>query len=210
MKPSSPRRRSATASTSGEADTTRATTARAPSGSWFSSVVGIIGVAVFTRAKSRTQLRMRLSLICAEPRTQAPSSPPFVRDQRRRAGSERLPTIPPPMHSERRRPARCLPMLDINLLRKDLAHVVQRLERRKAPQPFLDVERFSALENERKAIQTRTEELQARRNALSKEIGQRKAKGLDTAETMAEVANVGDALKISAERLEVIQAELSA
>jgi seryl-tRNA synthetase len=53
-------------------------------------------------------------------------------------------------------------MLDITLLRKDLAHVVQRLERRKSPQPYLDVERFGALETERKAIQTRTEELQAR------------------------------------------------
>ena len=87
-------------------------------------------------------------------------------------------------------------MLDITLLRKDLAHVVQRLERRKSPQPYLDVERFGALESERKAIQTRTEELQARRNALSKEIGQRKAKGQDTGATMAEVASVGDALKI--------------
>ena len=68
-------------------------------------------------------------------------------------------------------------MLDITLLRKDLAYVVQRLERRKSPQPYLDVERFGALETERKANQTRTEELQARRNTLSKEIGQRKAKG---------------------------------
>jgi seryl-tRNA synthetase len=101
-------------------------------------------------------------------------------------------------------------MLDITLLRKDLAHVVQRLERRKSPQPYLDVERFATLEAERKAIQTRTEELQARRNTLSKEIGQRKAKGQDTVATMAEVASVGDALKISADRLDVIQAELSA
>jgi seryl-tRNA synthetase len=62
-------------------------------------------------------------------------------------------------------------MLDISLLRKDLAHVVARLETRASPQPFLDVARFSALENERKALQTRTEELQARRNVLSREIG---------------------------------------
>ena len=58
-------------------------------------------------------------------------------------------------------------MLDITLLRKDLATVVARLETRKSPQPFLDVARFSALEAERKALQTRTEELQARRNSLS-------------------------------------------
>ena len=47
-------------------------------------------------------------------------------------------------------------MLDINLLRRDLAGVVARLESRKKPQPFLDVDRFSALEAERKRIQTRT------------------------------------------------------
>ena len=101
-------------------------------------------------------------------------------------------------------------MLDINLLRKDLAHVVARLEARKSPQPFLDVERFVALEAERKTIQTRTEELQARRNSLSKQIGQLKAKGEDSAATMAEVAGIADALKASAERLEVIQGELAA
>ncbi|MDP1789002.1 MAG: serine--tRNA ligase, partial [Methylibium sp.] len=101
-------------------------------------------------------------------------------------------------------------MLDINLLRKDLEGVVARLETRKSPQPFLDVERFSALEAERKAIQTRTEELQARRNSLSKQIGQLKAKGEDTAAVMAEVGGIGDGLKASAERLEVIQSELHA
>ena len=92
-------------------------------------------------------------------------------------------------------------MLDINLLRKDLDGVVARLAMRKSPQPFLDVERFRALEAERKTIQTRTEELQARRNSLSKQIGQLKGKGEDTAAPMAEVAGIGDALKASAERL---------
>ena len=48
-------------------------------------------------------------------------------------------------------------MLDINLLRKDLASVVARLEARKTPQTFLDVAAFRALEAERKTIQTRTE-----------------------------------------------------
>ena len=101
-------------------------------------------------------------------------------------------------------------MLDITLLRRDLAQVVARLERRKSPQPFLDVERFAALEHERKAIQTKTEELQARRNALSKQIGQLKARGGDTSAVMAEVGGIGDDLKASAERLEAIQAELAA
>jgi seryl-tRNA synthetase len=100
-------------------------------------------------------------------------------------------------------------MLDINLLRKDLAHVVARREARKTPQPFLDVPRFQSLEAERKAIQTRTEELQAQRNSLSKQIGQLKGKGQDTGELMAQVAGIGDALKSSAERLEAIQADLS-
>ena len=101
-------------------------------------------------------------------------------------------------------------MLDINLLRKDLGAVVAGLEKRKSPQPFLDVDRFTALEAERKSIQSRTEELQARRNTLSKQIGQLKAKGEDTASVMAEVGGLGDSLKASAEQLDVIQAELSA
>ena len=62
-------------------------------------------------------------------------------------------------------------MLDISLLRKDLDAVVRRLEARKTPQPFLDVEAFRRLEAERKTIQTRTEELQSRRIQLSQQIG---------------------------------------
>ena len=100
-------------------------------------------------------------------------------------------------------------MLDITLLRKDLASVVATLEKRKTPQTFLDVTRFQSLESERKTLQTRTEELQARRNSLSKQIGHLKAKGEDTATVMAEVGGLADGLKSSAERLEAIQAELS-
>ncbi len=103
---------------------------------------------------------------------------------------------------------RLSPMLDITLLRKDLAQVVNRLDKRQSPQPFLDVERFSALESERKSLQTHTEDLQARRNSLSKQIGQRKAKGEDTAGVMADVAGLGDELEASAERLDVIQGEM--
>jgi seryl-tRNA synthetase len=99
-------------------------------------------------------------------------------------------------------------MLDINLLRRDLDGVVAQLQRRKNPQPFLDVERFTALEAERKAIQTATEQRQARRNAISKQIGQAKARGEDVAPLMAEVAGIADALKAGADRLEQIQAEL--
>lgn len=99
-------------------------------------------------------------------------------------------------------------MLDINLLRRDLPCVVARLERRKSPQPFLDVDRFSALEAERKKIQTRTEELQAQRNATSKQIGQLKGRGEDTSALMAQVSGIADELKSGAERLEQIQADL--
>ena len=101
-------------------------------------------------------------------------------------------------------------MLDITLLRKDLAAVVARLEARRSPQPFLDVARFQELEAQRKTIQTRTEELQAQRNALSKQIGTLKAKGEDASAVMAQVAAIPDALKASADQLELIQAELHA
>ena len=100
-------------------------------------------------------------------------------------------------------------MLDINQLRRDLPAVVARLEARKTPQPFLDVPRFTALETERKGVQIRTEELQARRNSLSKQIGQAKGRGEDTAPLMAEVAGIADEMKAGSERLDAIQAELN-
>jgi seryl-tRNA synthetase len=100
-------------------------------------------------------------------------------------------------------------MIDINLLRRDLDGVIARLETRANPQPFLDRDRFAALEAERKRIQTHTEELQAKRNALSKQIGQLKAKGQDTAAVMAEVGGLGDELDASAARNEVVQAEIA-
>jgi seryl-tRNA synthetase len=99
-------------------------------------------------------------------------------------------------------------MLDINLLRRDLNGVVAQLQRRKNPQPYLDVAAYSALEAERKQIQTRTEQLQASRNATSKQIGMAKGKGEDTSALMAQVAGIADELKTGAERLDLIQAEL--
>ena len=105
-------------------------------------------------------------------------------------------------------------MLDINLLRKDLPSVLARLETRKSPQAFLPVDAFTALEAERKTIQTRTEELQAKRNSLSKQIGQLKAKGaagqaeVDT--VMAQTADIKSELDTSAARLEGIQADMQA
>ncbi len=99
-------------------------------------------------------------------------------------------------------------MLDINLLRKDLASAIARLETRKNPQTFLNVEAFGELEAERKRLQMRTEELQGRRNSLSKQIGQMKAKGESAAAVMAEVGGLKDELDASAQGLDEIQTQL--
>ena len=99
-------------------------------------------------------------------------------------------------------------MLDILLLRKDLDAAVARLETRKKPQAFLNVEKFRALETERTTLQTRTEELQSQRNSLSKQIGMLKAKGESTDQVMAGVASIKTELDASAVRLEALQAEL--
>ncbi|MES2509516.1 MAG: serine--tRNA ligase [Pseudomonadota bacterium] len=99
-------------------------------------------------------------------------------------------------------------MLDINLLRKDLPSAIARLETRKKPQAFLNVESFQALEAERKSLQSRTEELQNQRNTLSKQIGQLKSKGEDATAVMAQVTASKAELESSATRLEQIQAEL--
>jgi len=103
-------------------------------------------------------------------------------------------------------------MLDILMLRKDLASVVARLQTRKNPQPYLNVAAFEALETERKAIQTRTEALQSTRNRLSKQIGMLMGQGeKDAAEAAkGEVSALKGELDASAERLEQIQHELQA
>jgi len=103
-------------------------------------------------------------------------------------------------------------MLDILLLRKDLDTAIARLETRKKPQPFLNVEAFQALEAERKTLQTRTEELQSQRNQLSKQIGMLMGKGdKEGAEAAkAQVAAGKVELEQSAARLEQILAELQA
>ena len=102
-------------------------------------------------------------------------------------------------------------MLDVLLLRKDLDSVIARLATRKNPQPYLNVEAFRALEAERKTLQMRTEELQAQRNQLSKQIGQLMVKGeKEAAEAAkAQVAAFKNELDASAQRLESIQAELA-
>ncbi|WP_338910914.1 serine--tRNA ligase [Mycetohabitans rhizoxinica] len=97
-------------------------------------------------------------------------------------------------------------MLDITLLRKDIDAVAQRLADRGYT---LDVAAFQALESERRRLQTHTEDLQSRRNSLSKQIGAMKGRGEDTSAVMAQVTGIGDEMKASALQLEEVQAKLS-
>ena len=96
-------------------------------------------------------------------------------------------------------------MLDIQALRTDLEGVVAKLNSRKFK---LDTAKFTALEAERKAVQTRTQELQAKRNHASKQIGIAKSNGDDISTIMAEVAGLGKQLKADETRLAEIQTEL--
>jgi seryl-tRNA synthetase len=98
-------------------------------------------------------------------------------------------------------------MIDIQLLRKDIDNVAARLATRKFQ---LDVAGFNALEAERKAIQMRTEDLQSKRNSLSKQIGMLKGKGEDTTAVMTEVSGLGDELKANETALTEVQAKLAA
>ena len=83
-------------------------------------------------------------------------------------------------------------MLDTNLLRSDLDNVAAKLLIKKFK---FDKELFLSLEEKRKALQIKMEELQAKRNATSKQIGILKSKGEDVASVMGEVAGLGDELK---------------
>jgi seryl-tRNA synthetase len=97
-------------------------------------------------------------------------------------------------------------MLDINALRKDIEAVAARLRSR----PFdLNVAAFNALEAERRQVQVATEELQARRNALSKQVGLLKSRGEDASAVLAEVASIPDAVKTQEAKLADVQARLS-
>jgi seryl-tRNA synthetase len=93
-------------------------------------------------------------------------------------------------------------MLDIQLLRKDLPAVVAGLKRRGFE---FDVAAFQKLEDERRKLQLRTEELQARRNALSKQVGALKGKGEDASAVLAQVAGIGDEAKANEAALADVQ-----
>ena len=98
-------------------------------------------------------------------------------------------------------------MLDIQQLRNDLDNVVARLAARKFAFP---AEEFKALEAQRKTIQTNTENLQAKRNTASKQIGIAKSKGEDASAILAEVAGLGDELKAAEAQLNDVQAKMQA
>ena len=93
-------------------------------------------------------------------------------------------------------------MLDIQLLRKDLPAVIAGLARRGVT---FDEAAFRALEDERKGLQVRTEELQAKRNALSRQVGMLKGKGEDATAVLAEVGGIGEELKANETALGSVQ-----
>lgn len=97
-------------------------------------------------------------------------------------------------------------MLDPKLLRSDLEFCQQQLARRGYE---LDMEMFSALEEKRKDLQIRTQELQKERNAKSKAIGQAKAKGEDASAILTAVADLGDELRAAEEKLNTYQIQLN-
>jgi seryl-tRNA synthetase len=97
-------------------------------------------------------------------------------------------------------------MLDPNQLRKDLPAVMQALALRGID---FDAERFHQLEARRKSVQVETEALQARRNAVSKLIGQLKSKGEDAAKEMAESQQIPARLKELEAELAAVQGELN-
>ncbi|MDQ3185593.1 MAG: serine--tRNA ligase [Pseudomonadota bacterium] len=96
-------------------------------------------------------------------------------------------------------------MLDIQLLRTDLAHVARLLATRGHTFPVTE---FNALEAQRKTLQTHTQELQARRNAVSRQVGNAKGRGEDITVILAEVANLGDELRQAEVQLEQTQTAL--
>jgi seryl-tRNA synthetase len=97
-------------------------------------------------------------------------------------------------------------MIDPQLLRKDIAAVAARLATRKFQ---LDVEKFNTLESERKSLQTRTEQLQAKRNQLTKAIGIKRGNGEDAAAEMADATQINVDMESGVARLAILQVEIA-
>ena len=98
-------------------------------------------------------------------------------------------------------------MLDAKLVRTQPQLLAERLATRGFA---LDLAQLDALESRRKAVQTRTETLQAERNSRSKSIGQAKARGEDIQPLLADVDRMGNELAEAKQELEGIQLELDA
>ncbi|EKE79848.1 serine--tRNA ligase [Idiomarina xiamenensis] len=96
-------------------------------------------------------------------------------------------------------------MLDAKYFRTDIAEAAERLQSRGYT---LDVASLEALESRRKALQVKTESLQAERNSRSKAIGKAKASGEDIQPLLAAVADLGDQLEQAKEQLKALQVEL--
>jgi seryl-tRNA synthetase len=96
-------------------------------------------------------------------------------------------------------------MLDPKLIRNNAEEVAEKL---RVKGYELDVARLAELENQRKQLQIDTENLQAERNATSKQIGMLKSKGEDASEVMAKVGAIGKQLDASKKQLSELQAEL--
>ncbi len=98
-------------------------------------------------------------------------------------------------------------MLDPKLLRSELEETARQLSRRGVT---LDMQKITALESQRKALQVLTQTLQSERNSSAKAIGKAKATGADAVPLLAAVADLGDRLKTAETQLEQVQNEFTA
>jgi len=97
-------------------------------------------------------------------------------------------------------------MLDPQLIRNELNSIAKALDKRGAS---IDTNKIQKIEDKRKAIQIKTEKLQADRNLISKEIGEMKAKGKDTENLLEKVTSIKNQLEKNEEELTAIQQELN-
>lgn len=97
-------------------------------------------------------------------------------------------------------------MLDAKLFRSELEQTATRLKQTR--NYALDVAELDQLEQQRKALQVRTETLQAERNASAKTVGQAKARGEDISALLASVNDLGDQLEAAKTELNSVQERL--
>ena len=97
-------------------------------------------------------------------------------------------------------------MLDPQLIRNELNAVAKALDKRGVS---IDTNKIQKIEDKRKAIQIKTEKLQADRNLISKEIGEMKAKGEDAENLLEKVTSIKNQLEKNEEELTAIQQELN-